>query len=143
MTHEDAGNYAGKHPADRKPDADIAEQVKDAARDGTITCSAAHQIADTMKVAPSEIGFTIDYLEIRLRGCQLGLFGYPQGRIVKPAEKVSDELRDEIHSRLIDGQLYCAEAWDIADRMGISRRGIADACEKLGIKIRRCQLGAF
>jgi len=143
MTHEDAGNYSAKHSPDRKPDENILNRVKGAAHDGTITCAAAHQIADALKVPPAEIGFTIDYLEIRLRGCQLGLFGYPQGRIVKPAETVSDELKDEIHARLIDGYLSCAEAWDIAGRMNISRRGIADACEKLGIKIKRCQLGAF
>ena len=143
MTHEDAGNYAAKHSPDRKPDEDIAQRVRAAAHNGTINCAASHAIARELQISPSEVGFTIDYLEIRLCKCQLGLFGYPQGRIVEPAETVSDDLKDEIHTRLIDGRLTCADAWDIAARRRTSRQEIASACEKLGIKISKCQLGAF
>jgi hypothetical protein len=144
MTHEDAGRYAAKHSPDRKPDKALVESIKGACADNAITCAAAHKIADEQGVPPSEVGFTIDFLERRISKCQLGLFGYrPQRRIVKTAETVSDELEKAIRDELVDNRLSCVRAWDVADRMGISRMDVASACEKLNIKISQCQLGAF
>jgi hypothetical protein len=144
MTHEDAGHYAAKHSPDRKPDEALLERIRGACKDNRITCAAAHKIADEQKVSPSEVGFTIDFLEARINRCQLGLFGYsPQRRIVKAAETISDELERAIRDELVDNRLSCARAWDIADRMSISRMDVASACERLNIKISQCQLGAF
>jgi hypothetical protein len=144
MTHKDAVRYAAKHSPDRKPDKALAERIKNSCADNAITCASAHEIADEQGVPPSEVGFTIDFLERRINKCQLGLFGYrPERRIVKTAETVSDELEKAIRDELADNRLSCARAWDIADRMGISRIDVASACEKLNIKISQCQLGAF
>ncbi len=144
MTHEDATRYAAKHSPDRKPDKALAERIEGACEDNTITCATAHKIADEQRVPPSEVGFTIDFLERRINKCQLGLFGYrPQRRIVKTAETVSDDLDKAIRDELADNRLSCDRAWNIADRMGISRMDVASACEKLNIKISQCQLGAF
>jgi hypothetical protein len=91
-----------------------------------------------------EVGVTIDLLEIRLKRCQLGLFGYGQKKgVVKPAVKVSTELEKAIHGALADGRLPCLAAWKIADGMGIARMDVSSACEALKIKIKPCQLGAF
>lgn len=144
MTHEDAGSYAAKHSPDRKPDEALAETIRDACTDNAISCAAAHKIAVEQNVPPSEVGFTIDFLEKRISKCQMGLFGYrPQRRIVKAAEVVSDELEKAIMDALVDDRLSCTRSWEIADRMGISRMDVASACEKLNIKISQCQLGAF
>jgi hypothetical protein len=37
----------------------------------------------------------------------------------------------------------CAAAWDIAALREIPRLEVSSACEKLGIKIKPCQLDAF
>lgn len=144
MTHEDAGKYKAKHPAGTAVDASIAAALEQKADGGRVTCTAAEEIAGILRVALSEVGKTIDLLEYRITECQLGLFGYePHGKVVEPAETVSDELRAELERFAGSGEISCASAWDIADRLGLQRMVVAAACELLRIKIRRCQLGAF
>ncbi|HPJ37230.1 MAG TPA: hypothetical protein PLT75_02220 [Spirochaetota bacterium] len=145
MAHEDAGNYAAKHPAGRKPLDSVQESVQSSAKNGTITCVAAHRIAESCGTSPAEVGFTIDYNEYRITRCQLGLFGYaPEKRLVTPAETVSEELEKILRSSLNGkGRLTCSRAWEIAAAQGMKRIDISAACEKLEIRITACQLGAF
>ena len=70
--------------------------------------------------------------------------GSQQGqKLVKEARSILPALRDAIDGALKDDFLSCAAAWEIADRQGIPRIAVANACEMLGIKIKPCQLGAF
>ncbi|MFP4306098.1 MAG: hypothetical protein ACLFQQ_02670 [Desulfococcaceae bacterium] len=144
MTHEFSGHYAAKHPPGAEPDSRIAEAVKAGAKDGKVSCAAAHRIATDMGVHPSEVGKTMDLLEFRIVKCQLGLFGYqPNKKVVEPAETVSLELRDALTAALVDDRLPCKSAWRIADRFGITRMAVASACEKMNLRVSPCQLGAF
>jgi hypothetical protein len=144
MTHEDAGHYKRKHPSDREPKPEILAAVKRKASKGEISCAAAHKIAEDTKTPPLEVGFAVDFLEIRLTRCQLGLYGYrPQKRVVKPAAAVSDALQDAIQNSLVDGRLSCEAAWKIARKQGLRKMDVSSACEALRIKISSCQLGAF
>lgn len=144
VTHEDAGKYAAKHAAGTTPDPAIAAALEKRAEEGTVACVAAHEIAGDLGVAPSEVGKTIDLLEYRIVGCQLGLFGYsPQRKIVEPADVVSEELRHELGRAAPDGRISCASVWAIADAQGQPRMTVAAACETLSVKIKNCQLGAF
>ena len=145
MAHEDAGNYAAKHPGGKTPDSAVQKSVQDAAKNGNITCVAAHRIAAACGTPPAEVGFTIDYNEYRITRSQLGLFGYaPEKRLVTPAETVSDELEQVLRSSLNErGRLTCSRAWEIAEAQGIKRIDVSAACEKLEIRITACQLGAF
>jgi hypothetical protein len=144
VTHEDAGKYKAKHPADSAVDASIAAALEQKADGGRVTCAAAEEIAGILRVALSEVGKTIDLLEYRITECQLGLFGYePRGKSVEPAEAVPDELRAGLDRFAGSGEISCASAWEVADRFGLQRMAVAAACELLRIKIRRCQLGAF
>lgn len=144
MAHEDAGNYAGKHPAGTKPDDKIAKAVRVAGRDGKIGCAAAFSIAAELGVEPEEVGVTMDLLEHRINRCQLGLFGYePDKRIVEAAESVNSDMREAIESSLDNGRLACAEAFKIADQFRCPRMDVAAACEALSIKINACRLGSF
>lgn len=144
MTHENAGHYAKKHPADRKVKTEIVQAVRQKASDGEISCSAAHKIATDSDVPAKEVGFVIDYFEIRIVKCQLGLYGYrPEKKVVKPAKAVSKALEVAIKGSLIEERLSCIAAWDIAERFGIARMDVSSACETLKIKIFNCQLGAF
>ncbi|MCJ7809683.1 MAG: hypothetical protein MUP26_05395, partial [Desulfobulbaceae bacterium] len=107
-------------------------------------CAAVHKIAKNLNVTPDEVGKTADLLEVRLSKCQLGLFGYsPQKCIVKAADEVSGNLREKIQASLSDNRLPCSVAWDIARAFALRKMEVSSACEKLGIKISHCQLGAF
>jgi hypothetical protein len=144
MPRKATGNYAKKHPDDRKVNPDIAKTVRKLTVNGEITCAVAFSISNELKIAEEEIGFTADHLEIPITKCQLGLFGYrPQKKIIEPVETVSRELEDVIRKSLASGRLSCAAAWEIADRSGIDKMKVSSACEALKIKIGTCQLGAF
>lgn len=144
MAHEDAGHYAAKHPQGTQINPQIAEQIKLKLVDGRISCAAAHNIAEHLGVSSTEVGVTIDLLEVRIHRCQLGLFGYsPKKRIVQHAEKVARELHLAIEAALEGHKLACKAAWDLAERFEMSKLDIASACETLAIKISPCQLGSF
>ena len=144
MTHLDRGHYASKHPDDRKPDPTLVEAVRSHAKDGTVACTTAFEIARDHGVTPAEVGFTIDTLEIRIVRCQLGLFGYGSKKTSIPSvPDVKPELEEAIRQALKEGRLPCAAAWSIANRFGLEKPRVTGACDTLGIKINRCQLGSF
>jgi len=144
MTHEDAGHYAAKHPPGTSPDPVIAEAVLARDEDGLVTCSNAHRIARDLGISPAVVGTTIDLLEKRIAQCQLGLFGYsPQRKILQPADSVAPELAEALNRLAVDGRISCKNCWDTAAAFGMPRMAAAAACERLGLKIRPCQLGAF
>ena len=147
MTHEDEGHYAAKHPTGTKPDAKMAQAVDKALVNGKLGCTAATKISRDLGVPMAEVGKTADLLEVRINKCIYGLFGRMDKdgnkKPVKPAESVSEEMKDAINAKLVDGRLSCADGWEIADRLGVPRASIAGICEALKIKINKCQLGAF
>ncbi|MCS7178465.1 MAG: hypothetical protein RML46_00135 [Anaerolineae bacterium] len=116
--------------------------------EGMLSCAAAFQVAEELGIEPLAVGRAADAMGIRLNRCQLGLFGYgpkAEGRhkIVRPAEQVSPVLAQAIRDRLSEGRLACRMAWEIADTLNIPRMEVSAAAEALGIRIARCQLGAF
>jgi hypothetical protein len=144
MTHEDEGHYAAKHPPDYPLDPGVKEAVRRRAEKGELSCVQAHQLAKDMDVPPADVGVAADMLEIRIAKCQLGLFGYkPEKKVVRPAKEVTPEMENAIRSGLENGKLPCRTAWDIARSRKCPRMEVASACERLGIKIAPCQLGAF
>jgi len=141
---KDKGHFKDKYPADRKVDPKVAEALKKKAQKGDVTCAIAFNIAEAADVLPIEIGFTMDRLEVPITKCQLGLFGYsPVSRIIQKAETVPNELEKAIRGAMIDGRLPCEASWKVAKEFKMARIRVSAACEKLGIKISHCQLGAF
>ena len=144
MTHSDAGRYAAKHGPGVSPDEKIAAAARGKVQEGKLDCTEAERIGAELSVPLAEVGRTLDLLEIRIGGCQLGLFGYaPGGKAVRPAEKVAPELEGAIRAGLADGRLPCKAAWGIAADQKIPRMKVSSACEALEIRIKPCQLGAF
>ncbi|MCX7678176.1 MAG: hypothetical protein N2316_03065, partial [Spirochaetes bacterium] len=104
----------------------------------------AFSIAQRFFKSPDEIGKAIDFLAIKITKCQLGLFGYGKvKKIIKPAEHVPTHLYELLIEVAHDNRISCKALWDVANRAGIAKFEAACACEKLGIKITECQLGAF
>ncbi|NLV71528.1 MAG: hypothetical protein GXY46_02835 [Actinobacteria bacterium] len=144
MTHEYEGHYTDKHPEGTTHDASLAAALKVRAQDDRVTCAEAHELAKSFGVPPSEVGKTADLLELRIAKCQLGLFGYPpKGRIVEPAEEISDVLRDQLQRLATNERIGCATCWKIAGELDIEKMAVSSACEHLGIKVKHCQLGTF
>jgi len=56
---------------------------------------------------------------------------------------MSVELEEKLKSYLVEGGLPCAVAFDIAKELKVNRGEVGDAANKLGIRVRDCQLGFF
>ncbi|RJR21656.1 MAG: hypothetical protein C4582_07740 [Desulfobacteraceae bacterium] len=136
--------YSRKHPPGIVVRRDVAEAVVREAYRGKLDCAIAFKIADQLGVLPQDVGLAADLKDVSIVKCQLGLYGYrdKEKRLI-PAKSVSFTLEDAIRSCLTDGKLPCKKAWDIAFETGLRKTDVSSACEALGIKISRCQLGAF
>ena len=144
MTHSDKGNYAGKHSKTAEVSDAVMQAVRNTARDGAISCAAAHTIAQNYAVSPEEAGRAIDAAEVRIAHCQLGIFKHSTDKPAAPAEpELTPDLEEYLSTRLLNGRLPCEAAWSIADRFNLSKLQIGAVCDRLGIKINACQLGTF
>ncbi|NTW07438.1 MAG: hypothetical protein HGA29_06305 [Syntrophaceae bacterium] len=145
MSRKKGESFAGKHAGkDVKIDEQIAAAIQEKAVNGEISCHNVMDIAQKLNKGIAIVGVNVDLMELHINKCQLGLFGHtPKTRIVKAAASVAPELEEAIRKSLKDGRLPCITAWNIADTQKIPRMDVAAACEKLGIKIKPCQIGAF
>jgi hypothetical protein len=127
----------------------VAAAIDGRLEDGLLPCSEAVAVAEELACPPIVVGQTSDVLAIRLTRCQLGLFGYPGHSKGWEAAGVAElpvpeglgqalgEGRDE------QGDIGCQELWCLAERFGVSRIHVGYLADRLGIRIRRCKLGAF
>ena len=142
MTHSDAGNYAAKHQNQSIP-AELKKMIEAALADNRLSCREAHKIAADSEFTPEDVGRAADLMEIRLTGCQLGLFGHGKKEKVKAAASLDAKLEKALQKSLIAGTLPCLTAWQIAADFNLQKTDITAACEAGKIKITPCQLGAF
>jgi hypothetical protein len=144
MAHEDAGHYASKHPEGTTASSKILSALDGKISDRKISCTLAHEIAQSLKLSPKDVGIAIDLRELKLAECQLGLFGHqPGGKSLKMVETIPSDLEKAIRDLAENNKISCYDCWDVAERQDIPKLDVASACEKLGLKISPCQLGAF
>lgn len=144
MAHQDKGKYFKKHPEGTAVSEALKQDILKAAQEGNISCKAAEKIAAEKTRDLKEIGIAVDMLNINIVQCQLGLFGFDGNqKRVPPADSVAPDLEAAIRGVLVNDRLACGAAWGIAEKMKIKRLDVSAACEKLKIKIKPCQLGAF
>ncbi|MDC7225745.1 MAG: hypothetical protein PQJ61_03150 [Spirochaetales bacterium] len=144
--HQDEGNYAGKHPAETELNEKAAKAVQDRVRNERITCLAAHEAAAEAGVSPAVIGQTLDLLEVRINGCQLGLFGHggkDHGKAEFKLPENAETLITAVKKAAGPDGISCYELWKAAETAGCSKQDAAAVCETADIKIKDCQLGAF
>jgi len=138
-----------KLPKSLDVDKDLAEAIRGRLLEGKLPCAAAISLARAQGIDPLDLGRTADSLRIRFSRCQLGLFGWPGGAgspesVKSPGEPAPGGLEAAIlDGRDASGKLSCLVAWRIADELGISRLRVGRAADRLGVRIRDCQLGAF
>jgi hypothetical protein len=147
MAHEDAGKYAAKHPADTKLNVQIAEVIRQKSSAGKLACATGEKISKELNVSIAEVGIAADLLEMKIKECQLGLFGWGKkpshGKDIQAADSVSVETKSALEKAAVNGMVTCAALWAIADQLGVKRKVVSTACETLRLKIRSCQLGTF
>jgi len=147
MTHKDAGKYSTKHRSGITFNEQVARMVREKSPGGELACVTGEKISKELEVEISEVGITADLLEIKIKKCQLGLFGYGKkpnhGKDIQAADSVSDEMKRAIEEAAENGEITCAALWTIADRLGTKRKEVSATCETLKLKIRDCQLGTF
>jgi regulation of enolase protein 1 (concanavalin A-like superfamily) len=144
MPKAERGKYEKKHSPERKLNPEVAKAVMERSKESALSCAAAFRLADDLQVSPEEVGFAMDFHNISITRCQLGLFGYGEKKkVVKPAEVVSDELKVSIQEGLVNDRLPCAVSWRIAEHFHVGKMAVSSACESLKVKISPCQLGAF
>jgi len=144
MKHQKGQKFADKHGVEVRVNELIKEHIIGQTKNNELACAKAFKIADELNVSAAEVGKTADLLNMKLVKCQLGLFGYtPEKKIVKPKAASTIKLESAIQDSLAEGALPCAKAWEIARNFDISKMTVSAVCEKLKIKIKPCQLGAF
>ncbi len=143
MTHEDAGHYAKKHQG-QEINEKAASVLRQKSKQGKITCAAVHAAAKELGITPAQAGIQADLLELRLTKCSLGLFGYePDWNLLQKDLPVSEELNTAIDKISEDGRITCDACWKTADNLKLKKTDISSACEKKGLKIKKCRIGAF
>ena len=144
MTLGKSKKFAEKHGPHAKPDSLIQTEVLKHAKNNELPCAAAFEIAKDLGVAANLVGMTADLINFSFVKCQLGLFGYyPKKKMITPHTQVDQDLKDAISEALINAQLPCKSAWEIASRFNIRKMAVSCACEALKVKIKPCQIGAF
>lgn len=58
-------------------------------------------------------------------------------------ERVTEEVLDALRLAAPDGRISCPRARQLAEQLGVPARVIGRAADRLGIKIRDCELGCF
>lgn len=53
---------------------EVLDAVRQAAKDGRLTCTEARKLAEELKVAPGIVGQAADELKIKIGSCELGCF---------------------------------------------------------------------
>ncbi len=130
-------------------DGAIAAGINRRLEQGQLSCAAAIALAEELRREPIVVGATADALQIKLTECQIGLFGYPGHAkgweaLAVAALSVPAGLEAALlAARNERGELTCLAVWEAAERVGCSRVQAGFVADRLGIKIRGCQLGAF
>ena len=144
MSKNKGVGFSDKHPNGLQPDPAIQKCIRGRCQKDELPCAVAFEVVKELAVSPAAVGRAADLMNFRLVKCQLGLFGYtPEKKKVREAESVDETLAKALRESLEGDRLPCVSAWAIAKQLQLRKMAISSACEKLGIKIKPCQLGAF
>ncbi|AVX21310.1 MAG: hypothetical protein ACOY3H_06800 [Bacillota bacterium] len=54
-----------------------------------------------------------------------------------------EKLRQLLKEAAPEGRITCAQAWALAEELGVEKGLVGKICNELGIRIKACQLGCF
>lgn len=109
-----------------------------------LPCAVAFTITEKLDVSPGMVGDKVNELKIRITNCQLGCFAVEKA--TRPGldnMEIAAALAEELQAAMIDRQLPCSTAFEVARKLKVSRKQVGDAATKLNIMLIDCQLGCF
>ncbi|MBC7234690.1 MAG: hypothetical protein H5T69_02525 [Chloroflexi bacterium] len=127
----------------------IIAMAEELAVNGELACADAHRIAAQLGISALEVSRVINRAtQLRFFRCQLGLFGYGpkaegKSKIVRPAERIPEEIDEALSERVRENHISCADLWELADRFKYPRLQMGNIAEAKGLRVRPCQLGCF
>jgi hypothetical protein len=125
-------------------DGTLEEEIRASLVDGYLPCAVAFKIAKKLKVAPSQVGETANKFRVRIIDCQLGCFQFKKATHEDiDSIQVSRTLAEGVEAALVNGYLPCAVAFEVAKKLKVAPKEVADAANKSKIRIVNCQLGCF
>jgi hypothetical protein len=128
---------------------ELAGAIKKAVLEGSLSCAGAFEVAEELNVPRPAVGCGADVLHIPLSNCQLGLFGYPgKERLWESPGYMEPAVAPQVVEAILatqdrNGKITCEALMAIADRFGILRAVAGRAADRAGVRVIRCQLGAF
>jgi len=120
--------------------------IRESLIDGSLPCSHAFRLAETLDRPPRAIGEETNRLELRVSRCQLGIFGYKDfgdKRLIRRLADVPADVAQALTAAVVDDVLPCASAWKIGRDHSLPRLVVGCAAESLEIRIGNCQLNCF
>ncbi|MDP2719657.1 MAG: hypothetical protein Q8P44_07495 [Dehalococcoidia bacterium] len=122
----------------------VDKEIRASLIKGKLPCAVAFKIAEKAGVTTGTVGDRTDKLDLRIVKCQLGCFDVEKAK--RPgldAVKIETELTKVLQDSMVNQQLTCFQAFEIAGKTKASRMHIGDATTKLKIRLIECQLGCF
>ncbi len=95
-------------------------------------------------VTPGMVGDKANELKTRIVNCQLGCFAVEKA--TRPGlddMEIATALAEGLQAAMINRQLPCRAAFEVARKLKVSRKQFGDAATKLNIRFIGCQLGCF
>ena len=94
------------------------------------------KISKEFKVDMAEVGKTADLLEIKIKECQLGLFGWGDkpghGKDIRATDSVPVEIKSAVEKAAVNGTVTCAAA--LEDRRSAQRKAKSGLCRLRDLK---------
>ena len=92
----------------------------------------------------SEVGITADLLELKIKECQLGLFGWGDkpnhGKDIRATDSVSVEIKSALEKAAENGGVTCAALW--SDRRSAPRKAKGGLCRLRHFKTQNSSVSA-
>ncbi len=126
----------------------IKEMIGHYPEKGVLPCPVAFYIASLLSIAPIEVGKCATEMKIKITQCQLGLFGYGRKgfsnyKVIGKKVEVPESFNALLEKASDNKRISCADLWQIAMDLGITKFEAGNAADALGYKIRPCALGCF
>jgi hypothetical protein len=122
----------------------LEEMAKAALKGGYLSCPTAWRIAKEANVPKIAVGKIADKLGIRITNCQLGCFKVDKIIHNKIApKKIDDSINSIVETMEKNNNLTCDKIFELALRLKIKPKVIADIANFRNMKIHCCQLGCF
>jgi hypothetical protein len=132
--------------ADGPLDARVAAAITARLVEGQLPCASAWEAARELGVQPLVIGQAADRMQVHLSACQLGFFGpacHPENADATEAAVPRAFAEALLAARGERGEISCAQLLHEAARFGVPRLEAGECADRLRIKVRHCDLGAF